>query len=277
MKSSTLVALSFLSFVAGCKDDPPPPTPAPSEANTAAEGQARAPKVHPGGLMAVNPAVRRAIMQPLLAKDAGDETEAGAEAGAPAAVTQSWSFDKDKADEAPASFEFSASAGKPGKWVVKADPAAPSAPNVLAQLDADKTDTRFLTAVLAEPTLRDGRVSVRCRPVSGKVEQACGLVARFKDAKNYYVARANALDKDVNLYVVKDGKRTLVGGTKGGPFGDGWHELRLEAKGEHFEVFWDGARVYTGDDKTFPDAGRVGLWTRADSVTYFDELTVMPQ
>jgi hypothetical protein len=275
MKSSTLVALSLLSL-AGCKDDPPPPAPAPAEANTAAEGPARSPKVHPAGVMAVNPAVRRAIMQPLLQGDAGIETDAGAEAGAPASATRSWSFDKDKVDEAPASFEFLASAGKPGKWVVKADPAAPSAPNVLAQLDTDKTDARFLTAVLAEPTLRDGRVSVRCRPVSGKVDQACGLVARFKDAKNYYVARANALEKNVNLYVVKDGKRTLIGGTTGSAFGDGWHELRLEAKSEHFEVFWDGARVYAGDDKTFPDAGRVGLWTKADSVTYFDELAVTP-
>jgi hypothetical protein len=274
MRPSCLLALSILSLSAGCKDDPPPSSTAPPPEATAAV-PSRAPKIHPAGILAVNPAVRRAIMQPAADSDAGDTGNAG-DAGAPEAAPRVWSFDKDKADEAPAGFELAASAGKPGKWAVKADPAAPSAPNVLAQLDTDKTEARFLTAVLTEPTLRDGRIAVRCRPVSGKVEQACGLVARFKDAKNYYVARANALEKDVNLYVVKDGKRTLLGGAKGSAFGDGWHELRLEAKGDHFEVFWDSARVYTGDDKTFPDAGRVGLWTKADSVTYFDELAVAP-
>jgi hypothetical protein len=219
--------------------------------------------------------VHRISVEPLGTGDAADAGGAP-DAGPGPAPAHVASFDKDKPDEAPAGFEFAASAGKPGKWRVKADPGAPSGPNVLAQLDADKTDARFLTAVSADPSLRDARVSVRCKPVSGKVDQACGVVLRFKDAKNYYVARANALEKNVNLYVVKDGKRTLVGGWNGATFGDAWHELRADAKSDHFEVYWDGTRVYEADDKTHPDAGRAGLWTKADSVTYFDDFSVTP-
>ena len=116
---------------------------------------------------------------------------------------------------------------------------------------------------------------MRCKPISGKVEQACGLLARFKDPKSYYVARASALGKDVGLYVVKDGKITRLGGGKV-PFGEGWHELRVEARGDHLQVLWDGTRTYEADDKTYPEAGRVGVWTKADSVTYFDDLSVTP-
>ena len=155
-----------------------------------------------------------------------------------------------------------------------ADPAASTPPNVLAQLDPDRTDARFLTAVAVEPSVRDARVSVRCKPISGKVDQSCGLVARFQDAKNYYVARANALEKDVNLYVVKDGKRTLLGGAKSATVTLAWHELRVDAKGDHLEVWWDGTKVYEVDDKAFPGAGRFGLWTKADSVTQFDDLSI---
>ena len=99
---------------------------------------------------------------------------------------------------------------------------------------------------------------------------------RFQDEKNYYLARANALEKDVNVYVVKDGKRASLGGWKGANFGDAWHELRLEARSEHLELYWDGTRVYEATDKTLPDAGRVGVWIKADSVTYFDDLALTP-
>jgi hypothetical protein len=262
----------LLSFAAGCKDDAPPPAPAP-EPSAATSVLIRAPKINPAGMMAVSPAVRRSLLQPVADADGGEASEAGAPAPSP---TRTWSFDKEKADEPPPGFELAASAGKPGNWLVKADPGAPSAPNVLAQLDGDKTEARFLTAMLMERTLRDGRVSVRCRPVSGKVDQACGLAFRFRDPKNYYVARASGLEKNVNLYVVKDGKRTQIGGWSGATFGNAWHELRVDAKGEHLEVGWDGSVVYQADDKTFVEAGRVGVWTKADSVTYFDDLTITP-
>lgn len=187
---------------------------------------------------------------------------------------KTWSFDKDRTDDPPAGFDFFKTSGKAGKWLVKPEPAAPSAPNVLAQLDDDRTPDRAAMAVAREPSLRDAVVSVRCRTVSGKVEQACGVVLRFTDEKNYYLARVNALDKDVNLYAVRDGKRRALGGWKGATIGTVWHELKLSAQEEQLEVYWDGTRVWEAKDTSLVDAGRAGVWTRADSVTQFDDLTV---
>jgi hypothetical protein len=232
----------------------------------------------PAGATTGGPAPAATTAAPALATATATATAtaSASASAAPVAQTRTWSFDKDKADEPPAGFEFFKTGGKAGKWIVKSDPSAPSAPNVLAQLDGDKTDGRFATAIAAEAPVRDARVSVRCKPISGKVDQSCGVVVRFKDEKNYYLARANALEKDVNLYVVKDGKRASLGGWKGANFGDAWHEIRLEARGDHLELSWDGTRVFEARDTTHPEAGRVGVWIKADSVTHFDELALTP-
>ena len=184
-----------------------------------------------------------------------------------------WSFDGDAPDKAPTGFSFGRTGqGGPGKWVVKTDKGAPSGGRVLAQIDADDTDYRFPVAVADAPVARDVVLSVRCKPVSGKVDQACGLVFRYRDADNYYVTRANALEGNVRLYHVKDGQRKQLASWNGTVRSGAWHELALEAKGDHLQVQWDGKRVIDARDKTFPEAGKVGLWTKADSVTYFDDL-----
>lgn len=187
---------------------------------------------------------------------------------------RTWSFDAEKVDASPAGFSFGRTgSGVQGRWVVRAEKGAPSAGNVLAQLDADDTDDRFPVAVADAPSLRDLRVSVKCKPVSGKVDQACGLVFRYRDENNYYVTRANALENNVRLYYVKDGRRRQFASWSGKVSSGAWHELRAEARGDHFEIFWDGKRVIDARDKTLADAGKAGLWTKADSVTYFDDLS----
>jgi hypothetical protein len=153
---------------------------------------------------------------------------------------------------------------------------APSGRNVLAQIDADSTDNRFPVAFTG-PELKDFRVSVRCKPVSGRVDQACGVTFRLKDADNYYLARANALENNVRLYHVVKGKRVQFAGWNGPVASGVWHELAVEAQGDHFQVFFDGQPVLDSHDKTFPDAGKLGLWTKADSVTYFDDFTLTPK
>jgi hypothetical protein len=199
---------------------------------------------------------------------------ASASAEPPPKPKKIWSFDKERTEDPPAGFDFFKTGGKAGKWIVKAEPVAPTAPNVLAQLDDDRTPERVALAVAREPVLRDAVVSVRCRTVSGKVEQACGVVLRFTDEKNYYLARVNALDKDVALYAVRDGKRKALGGWKGATIGSVWHELKLEAREEQLRVSWDGTQVWEAKDTSLVDAGRAGVWTRADSVTEFDDLTI---
>jgi hypothetical protein len=193
--------------------------------------------------------------------------------GTVGAETSTWSFDADPVDQPPGHFSFGRTgSGPPGKWIVRAAAGAPSGKQVLAQLDADPTDYRFPVAVGDAPTAADARVSVKCRPLTGTVDQACGLVLRYQDENNYYVTRANALEGNVNLYYVKDGRRKQITGWRGTVTAHAWHDLGVTATGNHFVVEWDGEKIIDANDDTFARAGKVGVWTKADSVTEFDDL-----
>jgi hypothetical protein len=184
-----------------------------------------------------------------------------------------WSFDSDRPDGPPASFSFGRTGqGKEGRWVVVAAADAPSKPNVLVQLDADPTDYRFPVAIVEGATFKDVRLSVSCKAVSGSVDQGCGLVWRFKDANNYYLTRANALENNVRLYHVKDGNRVQFASWSGKVASQQWHKLRAEAKGDRFEVYFEDKKILDARDSTFTEAGKVGVWTKADSVIQFDDL-----
>jgi hypothetical protein len=193
------------------------------------------------------------------------------------AATISFGFDSEAVGKAPSGFEFGRTgSGAQGMWVVEAQADAPSAPNVLAQTSADATDYRFPVAFTGPPT-KDLRLSVKCKPVSGRVDQACGLIFRVKDADNYYLTRANALEDDVRLYHVVAGKRVQFARWQGAVKSGAWHELAVEVEGDHFQVFFDGRKVMDAHDATFGDAGKFGVWTKADSATYFDDLTATPK
>ncbi|HEY6404340.1 MAG TPA: family 16 glycoside hydrolase, partial [Blastocatellia bacterium] len=118
-----------------------------------------------------------------------------------------------------------------------------------------------------------------------KKDQAAGIVWRHRDTDNYYIVRANALENNVVLYKVQNGKREdlpLKGegrtyGKKATVPKNQWSELRVTAKGNLFTVWLNGQKLYEVEDGTFTEAGKVGLWTKADSVTYFDDLKVVPQ
>jgi len=193
------------------------------------------------------------------------------------ASAETWNFDAYPVNAPPPGFSFGRTGkGKEGRWVVQAEKDAPSAGNVLAQLDTDTTDYRFPVAVANEPKLGDVSLSVRCKPVSGRVDQACGVVFRYQDENNYYLTRANALEDNVNLYYVKDGKRRQITGWRGKVTSGSWHQLGVEARGDHFVVSFDGNKVIDAHDSTFSQPGKVGVWTKADSVTYFDDLSAAP-
>jgi hypothetical protein len=190
-----------------------------------------------------------------------------------AAITQT--FDNDAVDAAPSGFSFARTGnGSLGKWLVKAEAGAPSGRHVLAQADADDTSFRFPVAVLDEPILKNARVSVRCKLISGRVDQACGLVARYRDENNYFVTRANALEGNIRLYTVRNGKRNELASYSGAVTPNVWHDYRFELRSDELQVFWDGQRVLEHRDGTFGDAGRAGVWTKADSITHFDDLRV---
>ena len=193
-------------------------------------------------------------------------------------------FESDKAGQAPAGFSFGLTgSGRPGAWSVRKDDNSPERGNVLAQTDADATSYRFPIAIVDDVTSADVDLSVRFRPVTGRVDQAAGLVWRYRDANNYYIVRANALEGNVVLYKVENGKRTdlpLKGtgrtyGKKTDVPKNTWSQLGVTARGPLFTVSINGQGLYQVEDTAFTAAGKVGVWTKADSVTYFDDFTVV--
>jgi hypothetical protein len=189
-------------------------------------------------------------------------------------------FSQDVVGQPPKGFEFghTANVGRPGRWVVQTE----GNNHYLAQLDDDRTGSRFPVAVLADVIAVDVDLSVRFKPVSGQVDQAAGLVWRYRDENNYYIVRANARENNVVLYKVQNGRRTDLpvkgeGRTYGKPsnvLSGQWGTLRVVARGPLFEVYHDGRQLYQVEDTTFTPAGKVGVWTKADSVTHFDDLDV---
>jgi hypothetical protein len=165
--------------------------------------------------------------------------------------------------------------GGPGEWTIVADP-SPTSGRAIAQVSKDKTDYRFPLAVYKPFSGKDLEVSVRFKAVAGTVDQAGGLAIRLLTPDDYYVVRANALEDNVRFYRVVKGRREQLAGTDIKVAGNSWHTLALRAKGEHFSVSFDGKTLFSAQDATFPNPGKVALWTKADSVTYFDNLAIRP-
>lgn len=173
--------------------------------------------------------------------------------------TRKVDFSGDAAGQPPKGFLFghTAKVGTPGQWVIQED----GANKVLAQTDADATRSRFPVAVLADVTTRDVDLSVRFKPISGRVDQAAGLVWRYHDEDNYYIVRANALEDNVVLYKVEKGRRTDLplkgeGRTYGKEVevpGAEWSTLRVVANGPLFEIYFNDAKLYEVEDTTFTD------------------------
>ena len=177
--------------------------------------------------------------------------------------------------ESPVAFQpMLTGKGGPVAWNVIDDPTAPAGPKVLAQTSKDKTDYRFPLAVFDRPVLLDLDVAVRFKPVSGEVDRAAGIAVRLTDRDNYYVVRANALEDNVRLYRVVKGDRHQFAGANVKVKSGIWQELRLVVRGTRFEVFFEGRSLYVATDAVFATAGRVALWTKADSVTSFDDLRI---
>jgi hypothetical protein len=173
--------------------------------------------------------------------------------------------------------------GAPPRWEIVRDPSAPSPPYVLAQVSRDRTAGRFPLAIWDATAIRDGEVSVAFKAVDGSVDQAAGIIWRYRDPNNYYIVRANALENNVVLYKVENGVRLTIapkglpsrsyGVNHAIPRGQ-WNTLRVAFKGGSFIVFLNGEQLFEANDRTFAQAGKTGLWTKADSITYFDEFTV---
>ena len=157
-----------------------------------------------------------------------------------------------------------------GSWRVRSETDAPSSPNVLCQTES----SRFPALVLSDKVYGDVAVSIRFKPISGRVDQAAGIIFRVQDIDNYYILRANALEDNVNLYIYASGKRSLLKGSSVKVASNMWQTLRVEAIGNHFRGFLNDEVVVEATDDSYA-AGRIGLWTKADSLTCFDNVHVV--
>jgi 3-keto-disaccharide hydrolase len=183
-------------------------------------------------------------------------------------------FEKDDVGKPPRGFSFALTGqGRPGVWIIKKDDQRHA--SVLVQTDADTTDYRFPLAVYDDFTAKDVDLSVQFKALSGKGDQGAGLVWRYRDQNNYYIARCNALEDNCTIYHVVNGRRVAFLNHNVKVASNVWHTLSVDAIGDHFVVTFDGQRVLDARDGTFKDAGKVGLWTKADSVIAFDDFSIV--
>jgi hypothetical protein len=177
---------------------------------------------------------------------------------------------------APIGFQFGRTGNGPaGQWVVVEDPTAERG-KAIAQVSPDRTDYRFPLAISQPLSAKDVEVTVRFKPVSGRVDQAGGIAVRVTSSDDYYVVRANALENNVRFYRVVRGRREQIEGIDIPVRGGQWHMLGLRAEGSRFTVSYDGRVLFAAFDDTYADTGRVALWTKADSITHFDTIAITP-
>jgi len=186
-----------------------------------------------------------------------------------AAAAETVTFDTADVGKPPSGWTATQTGSGQAKWAIVQDDTAPSKPNVLKQ----SGQATYPLCLKEDTSLQDGFVEVKFKTLSGKEDQAGGVVWRAKDANNYYVARANALENNVTIYHTVSGRRTEKKRVNLKVPSNQWHTLRVDFQGNHFTVTFNGQKALDWDDETFKDAGKVGVWTKADSVTEFDDFT----
>jgi hypothetical protein len=185
------------------------------------------------------------------------------------ALAATVNFDDAKIGAPPAGWTATQTGSGSAKWSVEKDDSAPSKPHVLKQ----SGEATFPVCIKDNTSLKDGFVAVKFKPVSGKEDQAGGVIWRCKDKDNYYIARANALEDNVTIYHTIGGRRVAFKSINTKVASGAWHTLRVDFAGKDFTVTFDGHKVIEASDGSFSDAGKVGVWTKADSVTLFDDFS----
>lgn len=182
-------------------------------------------------------------------------------------MAETINFDNDKTGGLPASWKSGVTGKGSPRWTVEADASAPSKPHVLKQSGRGT----FPWCVKDGVSLKDGFVEVKFKPLSGKEDQAGGVMWRWKDGDNYYVARANALENNVSLYYTENGSRKTLKYVDAPVPAGLWHALRVEFTGKKIKVTLNGKTYIEYEDGHIPGPGAVGVWTKADSITAFDD------
>ena len=188
---------------------------------------------------------------------------------ASAAIAETENFDQDKVGTPPPGWSCGVTGTGSPRWAVEGEPSAPSAPNVLRQSGSGT----FPWCVKKGASVADGFVEVKFRAEKGRQDQAGGVVWRWADGDHYYVARANALEDNVSLYYTARGKRNTIKYVNAPVPRNTWHTLRVEFAGTRIKVLLNGKAYIEKQDDHIAAAGAVGVWTKADSVTAFDDFS----
>lgn len=191
---------------------------------------------------------------------------------------RSWNFDKDEADKLPEEWmvRMTNPKGSLAKWHVTADPNAPSPPNVMTLVETKESGGTFNLLINDDTSYKDLDLSVKIKANSGKQDQGGGLIWRVTDQDNYYICRINPLEDNFRVYKVVEGKRTQLESAGVKLEAGKWYTLRAVMVGDQIACFLDGKKMLEARDDTFKGAGNIGLWTKADAASSFDDLAVTP-
>lgn len=185
------------------------------------------------------------------------------------AMAETTNFDQDQTGALPSGWKSGVTGRGSPKWMVERDDTAPSPPNVLKQSGSGT----FPWCVKTDTSIENGSVEVKFKPISGREDQAGGVIWRWKDGDNYYIARANALENNVSLYHTTNGRRNTIKYVNAPVAKNQWHTLKVDFSGNSIRVAVDGKVHIEQEDNHISGAGAVGVWTKADSVTAFDDFS----
>lgn len=224
------------------------------------------------------------VAQVVLLSTCSKSSESTKSALSGVSITYVYDFDNDEIGKTPPGFTTSLTGGGEAiRWEVQETPTAPSGNRVVAQLSDDKTDIRYPVMVQNDLRMKNLNLAVKFKTISGEVDASGGLVFRYLDKDNYYIVRANSLENNVVAYKTENGKRSNIGtktdpeayGAKAEVLHNKWNSLRVIARDKLFEVFLNDKKLFEVENSAFDQAGRIGLWTKADAVTQFDDLTIV--
>lgn len=195
----------------------------------------------------------------------------------PAAKSVTFDFDHFPTGSVPDDFvSVLSGVGQSIVWQIRTEPTARSGQKVLAQTSSEEVNPRFPLLIYTKLTEKNVEAGVSFKPISGKIDQAGGLLVRYQDQDHFYVVSANALEDQVRLYKVIDGVHHPIAGANTHIGAGEWHWMKLIAKDNHFQVFLDDVLLFEADDATYSQAGQIGLSTNSDGVTVFDDFYITP-
>ena len=254
------ISMVAAALVLACSQNQPNTPQTVSATVTAPTGVSAA-----GSSASTSPAASAATAaKPGAASPSPSANAAASPSPAAAAVLGRWTFDTEPVGSVPAGAQVFS-----GQWAVRAEPDAPSPPNALCQTgQAD-----FPAIGLDSRPMTDLTMTAKFKPISGREDQAGGLIFHVQDKDNYYIARANALEDNLIFFVYENARRSQLKSAAAKTQNGQWHDLRVDVRGVAFTAFLDGKQIVDVTDDRYKTGG-IGLWTKSDSTTCFDDVQV---